>query len=221
MNLFNVIRLITIAGIAAAAACSKDNAENEYPQPAATQGGEATPAEPNGETASAKPTDGQILGILATIDSGEIQQAQVALPKATDPRVKQFANHMIEQHTDAKQKGSVLAARNNLTPATSAVSAKLEKDSQQLVSSLNETSTAFDTTYLKAQIQQHQGALELLRNQLAPAAQNPDLANELRTIQTMVQSHLNEATQILPTLATGSQVQPTQLTPHDTVPMQH
>jgi len=224
MNLFNVIRPIALVGLAAAAvACSKNNAENEYPQPAASQGDEATPAESSSGDATAKPSDGQILGILAAIDTGEIHQAQLALTKATDPRVKQFATHMIEQHTDSKQKGAALASRANLAPATSATSTKLENDSKQFMSTFQETTTAaFDTTYLKAQVQQHQAALDLLRDQLVPAARNQELSNALRTIQTMVQSHLNEAQQILPTLATGSQTQPTQLVPQEqTAPMQH
>jgi putative membrane protein len=216
MNPNKIIRLVAIAGLATSAACSsKDEAASEYPQPAASQGGEATPPEPE---ATAKPTDGQILGILGAIDTGEIEQGKIAVSKATDPRVREFANHMIDQHTDAKQTGADLAAQNQLTPATSPERSTLENASKVMVNTLNEsTSAAFDSTYLKGQVQQHQEAADLLRTKLAPAAQNAALAKQLRATQTMVQGHLNEAQQILSSLATGSQLQPTQLAP----PVQH
>lgn len=211
MNAYNIIRLVAIAGVAAAAGCSsKGDASSEYPQAAASQGQEATPPEPTNTGDATKPSDGQILGILAAIDTGEIQQAEIAISKGVDPRVVQFAHHMIDQHTEAKQKGADLAAQQQLSPATSPQSAKLEDASKTMVSSLNEaTSAAFDSTYLKGQVQQHQEALDLIRTKLVPAAQNQALSTQLRATQTMVQSHLTEAQQILASLATGSQLQPT------------
>lgn len=218
MNLFKLIRPIAIASLAATSACSKGDASSEYPQPGASQGDEAYPAQPGAmDSTTGKPSDGQILGILATVDTGEVQQAQLAISKATHPSVKRFADHMIEAHTEAKQKGSAFAAEHKLTPGTSPVSEQLKSKSQQMVDSLNESSSAaFDTTYLKGQIQQHQEALELIRDQLIPAARNESLGVELKNTQKMVQSHLDDAQQILATLATGSQTQPTQLGPNNT-----
>jgi putative membrane protein len=216
MNLYKVTRLAAIAGLATAAACSKDSSTREYPPAAASQGGEATPSEPTNSDAAPRPTDGQIIAILTAIDTGEIQQAEIATGKATDPRVKQFARHMIDQHTESKQNGADLAAREHLSPTPSAQSEKLANGSQLMLGTLQEaTSAAFDSTYLRGQVQQHQEALDLLRTQLEPAARNQALGKQLRTIQTMVQSHLVEAQQILPSLATGSQTQPTQVAPQD------
>lgn len=215
MNLVKLIRPIAIVSIAATSACSKGDAGSEYPQPGASQGDEAYPAQPGAmDSTTGKPSDGQVLGILATIDTGEIQQAQIAVTKATDPSVKGYANHMIEAHTDAKQKGSAFAAQNNLTVATSPVSEELKTKGMTEVESLNQASGAtFDTTYLKSQIQQHEEALNLIRTQLMPAARNPGLGVELRNTEKMVQTHIQEAQQILATIASGSQTQPTQLGP--------
>jgi len=215
MNLSNLIRPIAIASIAATCACSKGDAGSEYPQPGASQGDEAYPAEPGAmDSSTGKPSDGQILGILATIDTGEIQQAQIALNKATDPSVKGFASHMVEAHTDAKQKGSAFAAEHKLTAATSPTSEELKNKSITEVESLNQASGAtFDTTYMKAQLQQHEEALNLIRTQLMTAARDQGLSVELRNTEKMVQSHIQEAQQILAKLATGAQTQPTQLGP--------
>jgi putative membrane protein len=189
--------VLVVAGLAALGGCSSGSSEPEAA--AASEGGEATPPE------TGTPTDGQILGILAAIDTGEIKQAQVALTQANDPRVKEFAQHMIEQHSQAKQKGAELAQQQSLTPASSETSNELETKGGQLLTTLNETKDAtFDSTYMKAQIQQHQEGLDLIRNKLMPAAKNDALSAQLKTTANMVQSHLTEAQQIMPTLNTAA-----------------
>lgn len=216
MNLFSLMRPIAIVSLAATCACSKSS--SEHPQPGASQGDEAYPAQPGAmDSTTGKPSDGQILGILGTIDTGEIQQAQIAVEKASDPSVKGFANHMIQAHTDAKQKGSAFAAQHNLTAATSPTSEKIKAESMTTVETLNQTSgAAFDTTYLKGQIKQHEDGLKLIRSELMSAARNESLGVELRAAEKMVQSHLEEAQQLLTKLASGSQTQPTQLGPLNT-----
>ena len=218
MNLFNVMRPIAIVSLAATAACSSSSSEPEYPQPGASQGDEAYPSQPGAmDSTTGQPSDSQILGILATVDTGEIQQAQIAIGKASDPSVKGFANHMVEAHTDAKQKGAAFAAQNNLTVATSPISEQLKTKGVSEVESLNAASdSTFDTTYLKAQIQQHEEVLNVIRTQLMSAARNQGLQVELRNTEKMVQSHIQEAQQILSKLASGAQTQPTQLGPLNT-----
>jgi len=201
MKSSTVLHAVTLAGLMVAG-CSKGDA-TEQAAPGASQGNEAAP-EMSGESTS-KPSDAQILGILATVDKGEIQQAQVALSRASDPRVKQYANHMIEQHTSSTQKASDFAAKNNLTPASSQMASKLDTKGKEVVSALTQaTPAAFDTTYMKDQMEQHQQVLNMMRDQLAPAASS-SLAAELPPIQSMVQSHLEMAREILPTLTASGQ----------------
>ena len=194
-----ILRSVTLLSLVAAS-CSK----SEQAAPGASQGNEAAPSSVG--TTMPKPTDAQILGILATVDNGEIQQAQVARNRASDPRVKDFANHMIEQHTNAKQKASEFASQNNLTPERSTIAEQLDKKGKEVGDALmHATAAAFDTTYIKDQVQQHQEVLDLMREQLAPAASG-NLKAQLPAIQSMVQSHLETAREILPTLgATGKQ----------------
>jgi putative membrane protein len=170
-------------------------------QPAASQGDEATPAENAKGDTMATPSDGQIAKILETVDSGEIAQAQVALTKATDSRVKEFAAEMVRQHTESKQQGAQLVTQAGLTPASSALSKKLESGGANVLDSLNKADASnFDATYMKAQIQQHQDVLDLISTQLIPAAKNGALQAQLGAAQTMVQHHLTEAQQITQTV---------------------
>jgi putative membrane protein len=191
--------LHSIAILGALSGCSKaDNGAS----PAASAGDEATPAETSTQGKAVAPTDGQIVQILATVDSGEIEQAQLATSRAASPQVRQFASEMIDQHTQAKQQGAQLAAQANLSLAGSKQSDELHaKGAQTKQDLMNSEPAAFDDAYMKAQVNQHQEVLDLIDNKLVPAASNPDLRTHLTAARSMVHHHLMEAQQIEGSLA--------------------
>ena len=113
--------LILVLGVGGIAGCSKD-AEPTEPQPGASQGNEAPPSSTATTTTgntdpTAQFTDGQILEIVATVDAAEIEQARVALTKATNPQVRDFATSMIEEHSASQQAGAKLGLEGGLTRA--------------------------------------------------------------------------------------------------------
>lgn len=220
MTVFNKIGPILLIGVAALAGCSKNN-ESSHAQPAASQGDEASPQEPmstDQSQSTSQLNDSQILGIMATVDAGEIEQARLALQKANDPRVKQFATHMIDQHTDATQKIQTIASQHGLTPAASSTSTTLKQKSEKMLSSLNNTTSAsFDATYMNGQIQQHQEVLDMLHSQLMPASRSDVVSAQLKAAHTMVQAHLNDARQLEPMLDTANKTDVTQ--PPHTMPL--
>jgi putative membrane protein len=211
---------VLIVGAAALAACSKGDA-TEYPQAAAAQGDEASPQEPlavDNSRATSQLSDGQILGILATVDSGEIEQARFAFSQANDPRVKQYAEHMIQQHTDSTQKINALASQNGLTPTASNNSTTQQTKGQKILEGLKSSADAsFDATYMQAQIQQHQEVLDMLHAQLLPASRSDAVSAHLKSAHTMVQAHLNEARRIEPLLDVAARTDPAQQ--HKTMPL--
>jgi putative membrane protein len=158
----------------------------------ASQGDEATPEETHTTL-----SDAQITQILATVDSGEIEQAQLAAAKATDPRVREFAQNMIDQHTQSKLEGQQLAAQNNLTPTPSPMATQLQSKANQTLEQLKAAdASSFDQMYMRAQIKQHQAVLNALSDQLQPAASSPALKQMLSKARSMVQHHLDQAQQI-------------------------
>lgn len=211
---------VLFVGAAALAACSKGDA-SEYPQAAATQGDEASPQEPlavDNSRAASQLSDGQILGILATVDSGEIEQARFAFSQANDPRVKQYAEHMIQQHTDSTQKINALASQNGVTPTASNSSTTLQTKSQKILEGLKSSADAsFDATYMQVQIQQHQEVLDMLHAQLLPASRSDAVSAHLKSAHTMVQAHLNEARRIEPLLDVAARTDEAQQ--HKTMPL--
>jgi putative membrane protein len=160
------------------------------------------PAEPAPESSAAPMTDGQIAKITTLVNTGEVEQAQLAKTKAKNAAVKKFATMMINQHTQANQNGAQLAKKASLTPEDSPAAMELQSKATQTLESLKSAdATMFDSAYMSAQVTQHQEVLDMLDNKLIPAATNPELKTELQTTRTMVQRHLTDAQAIQQTLA--------------------
>jgi putative membrane protein len=193
---------------AASANCSSPEPEASS-APAASVGGEATPAEavaPTPEQVAAIPpaalSDAEIAKITDSVDSAEIEQANVASSRAKHESVKQFAQHMIAQHTAAKQKGADLVHAKNVTPVTSTVSSNLQREGMQMLQTLKAADlAAFDATYIAGQIEEHQQVLQLLNSQLIPSATDAQLRALLTDAHAMVERHIAEAKAIQQSLA--------------------
>ncbi|HKU38395.1 MAG TPA: DUF4142 domain-containing protein, partial [Polyangiales bacterium] len=176
MRIFQVF-LLLVVGFGVASGCSKGASE---PTPGASQGNEAPPVPVTGTVSMDKLSDGQIATVLTTVDDGEIEQAQAALKRATNPEVRAFATHMVDQHTASKQAGAQLVSQTGLKPAESPKSKELQAAGAQHLERLNAADDAnFDITYLSGQIDQHETVLKLIEDQLLPAVNEPALRDHL------------------------------------------
>ena len=193
MRIFQVFVLLVVS-FSIASGCSKGASE---PEPGASQGNEAPPVPATGVVAMDKLSDGQIAAVLMTVDEGEIEQAQAALQRATDPEVRAFATHMVDQHTASKQAGTQLASQTGLKPLESPKSSELRANAAQQLERLNAADEAnFDITYVSGQIEQHAAVLKLIEDQLLPAVNQPGLRDHLQNARGMVQEHLDRARQL-------------------------
>jgi putative membrane protein len=141
--------------------------------------------------------DEQIVRILTTVNTGEVEQAQVAQRKAKDARVKKFAAQMIDQHTKAKDKVNKLSKKEQLLPANSTVANDLQDKGSSIMTTLGQVEGPdFDKQYIDAQVQQHQEVLDLINQRLIPSASNAQLKTELENAKKMVDQHLGHARDI-------------------------
>lgn len=176
--------------------CSKDGADE--PKPAASQGNEEPPVPATGSTPLTKLSDGQIAQILASVDSAEIEQAELALKEATSEEVRGYAKHMVDQHKAAKDTGARLASQSGLQLAESPKAKELEVNGTKTLEQLKTADEKnFDVTYLHAQIEQHAQVLTLIKDQLLPAVSDSGLREHLTTARGMVEQHLDQAKQLL------------------------
>jgi putative membrane protein len=143
-------------------------------------------------------TDPQIVQVLAASDSGEIDQGKLAQKKSKNPRVKKFAQQMVQHHTKAKQKGATLAKKAKITAEDTPIAAQLTGAATALLETLKGADAAtFDTLYMAGQVQQHQTVLDMLNTQLIPGATDTGLKEHLAEARTMVEGHLTEAQAIV------------------------
>jgi len=171
---------------------------------AGSSAGDVGSSVPEAGSKPAPLTDDQIAMITDKVNAGEVEQAKLAKEKAKDKRVRQYAQHMIQQHTKAKNKGDQLAKKEKLAPSESPVSTDLTSSASQALESLKTAeATSFDKTYIDSQIQQHQRVLDLLNSQLIPNATNMDLKAQLEEARSMVETHLAEAKELQMSLASG------------------
>jgi len=148
--------------------------------------------------------DDQIAKITETVDTGEVELAKVAQKKATDKRVKKYAEHMVTQHTQDKKKVESLSKRVQITPADSSVSADLAQNASRTRADLESApKDDFDRQYINAQVEGHQKVYDLLSSQLIPNATNADLKNRLEEAKVMVEKHLTEAKEIQSSMASA------------------
>jgi putative membrane protein len=146
-------------------------------------------------------SDGQIAQLADTANSGEIEQARLAIQHATNARVKAFAQHMLSAHTLIGQRMTSVLQKESIVPAISAESATLGANARNTLASLkSSTSSDFDAAYVDAQVKEHQEVLDMFDNKLIPGAQDAPLRAALQEVRPMVAEHLGEAKDIQRTL---------------------
>jgi putative membrane protein len=147
-----------------------------------------------GGSAAVELDDGEILQVVLTANTGEIEQGELASETAQDAAVVTFAETMVTDHTAALDDGEALATDANIEPTESALSASLEAESDAIIATLESTpEEGFDLAYMQAQVMVHQKVLDLLNDELIPQAEDPDLSTYLEDVKAHVEEHLESA----------------------------
>lgn len=138
-----------------------------------------------------------IAGIVSTANEGEIQQGQAAVSAASSAEVREFAQMMVNDHTNALTKAREVFARNGITPADNDTTRNLKDTGQSSMTNLSSyRGAAFDRMYMQSQIDTHQWLLTNMDSLLIPSA-----SGELRTLleeqRGAVASHLEHARQVM------------------------
>jgi putative membrane protein len=142
-------------------------------------------------------TDEQIAGIINAANSGEVQQAKLAIATTKNSQVEAFAKHMVKAHSEANAKETKLMVSDHLEMADGMLSTKLQQDSSKLMDSLRQkTGTDFDKTYMDAQVNEHQQLLDAIDSKLLPAVKNADLRSYVQAVRGKVTEHLKKAQEI-------------------------
>jgi putative membrane protein len=176
------------------------------------QGETITAAPPTGGTGSGGSggamdlsgfTDGQIAAVLHSIDSGDIQEAQLAGTKAASAEVKQFARSGVTQQKSFDDKATSTLKKSNISSSENAVSQRLSSDAQSQQSMLQgESGRDFDRDYIDAQVKNESLALDLL-DKMTLKATDAQLRSMLQDLRPKVEARMKDAQRIQATLQKG------------------
>ena len=156
-----------------------------------------------GTSATAGPdVDRYLANCWAGHNKAEIELSQIAEKNARDPQVKQFAEKMVEHHSELSRKLQPLASAQGTGPASPAINQLIaidrqitEKTTDSLKQKLEEKSGAeFDQCYIGGQVACHiqaSAALDVVSRQAS--GQIKQLASDSKRT---IDEHLKQAEQI-------------------------
>ena len=124
-------------------------------------------------------------------DLFEIQAAQLALQKSSSDDVKQFAQMMIDDHTNMEHKMKPIAEEANVPPATS-MSSKAMAEYKKLQSLSGDD---FDKEYIKAMVMDHSKVSKAFSTE-ASGGQLSDEKQAAMQNKPTVDLHLQKAQQL-------------------------
>ena len=140
-------------------------------------------------------TDKQFITKAAQSDQTEIQTSQLALKRSKNQEVKNFAQRMIQEHTNSTQQLTQIAKKKGFTPPKD-----VGKENKALLSKLSKLNgTNFDRAYMQGQVQAHTKTLGEYQNYLKQG-QDSDLTAFASQVAPIVADHL----QMAQTMAGGS-----------------
>jgi putative membrane protein len=189
-----VLTIFASCALALSLGCSQNRASNSDDQ-AGTQPSSA-PSEKDqqvttGQGAALNPDDRSFLETAAVGGKAEVELGQLAQEKAQNAQVKQFAQRMVTDHSQANSKLLDMGNQMSLNLPTA-----LDDQHQKEVDRLSKLSGAkFDKEYMKLMVEDHQKDVDEFQKQ-SNSALNSDVKNFAAQTLPTLQQHLDTAKSI-------------------------
>jgi len=167
-----------------------------------TPTGDRTLVTPDRNTISS--LDEQFVRYAYQGNNAEIITSQIALERSQNDTVRQYAERMINAHTQANQLLTEYASQRNIPFPEDTV----DPLSQAIADQLNQLSDAeFDRAYMGAQTNAHLRSIALYRTQLAQG-DDEGLRNYAARLLPAIQNHYQIASQMTPNNYSAEQMRP-------------
>jgi predicted outer membrane protein len=155
--------------------------------------GESGLASVPGEAELSQLDDAQLAAVVQAVNDGEIRIAQLVESRTTNADVKRLAHELLVSHQVLLSKDRALWARLNLTPSASAISARVDADTQNEVALLTGVrGDSFDRDYVELQVQDQNSAIELV-GRIIPDLKRADFKAGLKSARSKLEGHLRMA----------------------------
>lgn len=187
------VSFIACGVLALGMGCSKNRAE-ENPggqQPSSNPSATDQAVTTNSQSAALNPDDRSFLEKAAVGGKAEVELGQLALQKAQNEQVKQFAQRMVTDHSQANSELVSMGDKMSLTLPT-----ELDKEHQDTKNKLSKLNGAkFDKEYMKAMVDDHQKDVNDFQKESNNAINSDVKAFASKTLPTL-QQHLDLAKSI-------------------------
>ena len=185
------IRLISIVSTLAIAAVSIAAATFTTYEAAATNIVMSEPA------TTSPVTDPQIAAIVVAANTVDIKAGELAQSKTTNPKIKQFADTMVRDHTAVNKAAVELVTKLGVTPEENETSRSLTSSGEQTRERIGGLSgKEFDTAYIDNEVTYHATVIKALDDTLIPNAKNAELKALLIKVRPSFVTHLQHAEQL-------------------------
>jgi putative membrane protein len=165
-------------------------------------------AEPSASAAQGNPAHGpsdpQIAAIVVTANQVDIDAGKLAKSRSKNPKVKEFANTMIGDHTGVNKQATALVKKLKVKPQPNPTSKSLADGGKKNLAALKKLKGAeFDKAYVDHEVAYHQQVLEAINSTLLPNAKNPELKGLIEKVVPAFQAHLDHAKELQTSLTSG------------------
>jgi putative membrane protein len=185
-----------IAALAfAAAACDRGTVATTDTTTATAAGEAVPPADSVGGNLTTM-SDANLVSVLETANAGEVEYSQVAVERAKDSRVREYAQMMVREHGSMRDSVAGLAQRLGVTAVAPEKSNELRENVRKDLEDLRAKNGAdFDKEFMAEQVDMHQETLDLLED-LDDDSNTPDLQRAIEAAKVKVRAHLERAKEI-------------------------
>jgi putative membrane protein len=185
VRLVSIVLTLTIAAVSIAAASF-----TTY-EAAATNIARSEPA------TTSPVTDPQIAAIVVAANTVDIKAGELAQSKTTNPKIRQFADTMVRDHTAVNKAAVELVTKLGVTPEENETSRSLTSNGEQTRERLGGlTGKEFDTAYIDNEVTYHATVIKALDDTLIPNAKNAELKALLIKVRPSFVTHLQHAEQL-------------------------
>ena len=151
------------------------------------------------------PTDPEIAHIAVTANQVDIDAGKDAIAKSQNPKVKEFAQRMIDDHTAVIKQATDLVTKLKVTPKDNATSQSLKSGGDKARAEIGKKSGAeFDKAYVDNEVAYHKAVIGAVDTVLLPNAKNAELKKLLTAVRPALAAHLEHAEHLQKELAGGA-----------------
>ena len=137
-------------------------------------------------------------GIIVALDHGEVAQAELALDRAGDPVVQDYAARMSNEHRARADWVEDLLASRGASPEESSISGTLRMEAYASIGELRATPRHdLDFAYMRLQVKMHAAAGVLVNRLFGIAPDDGPLHDLLQATRDAVAAHRSQAEAIL------------------------